>query len=109
MQVRQHWLRHLSGARSKKLRALAQTPDIHKWLDTQPATLAVTRPRSRIVWIGATVRNLVGVGAMSEKDALTETGFIVEIVPPGLAAGHARLQPGDLLPEVNGAPVATTD
>jgi len=97
------------GVRSGKLRALAQTPDIAKWLDTQPATLAVTRRRSQIVWMGATVRNLVGVGEMSEKGAPTETGVIVEIVPPSCAAAHAGLQTGDLLLEVNGAPVGSTD
>jgi hypothetical protein len=97
------------GVRSKKLRILAQTPDIAKWLGTPSATLAVTRLRATIVWMGATVRNLVGAGEMSEKGAPTETGVIVETAPPDSAAARAGFQPGDLLLEVNDEAAGNTD
>jgi hypothetical protein len=97
------------GVRSKSLRELAQTPDMAKWLVTPPATLAATRRPARIVWMGATVRNLIGVGEMSEKGAPTETGVIVETVPAGSFAARAGLQPGDLLLQVNGHAVDNTD
>jgi len=97
------------GVRSKKLRKLAQTPDIAKWLTTPSATLAVTRRRASISWMGATVRNLVGAGEMSEKGAPTETGVIVETVQAGSAASRAGLQSGDLLLEVNGHAAGSTD
>ena len=97
------------GVRSKKLRMLAQTPDIGRWLGTPSATLAVTRREARIVWMGATVRNLVGIGEMSEKGAPTETGVIVETVPPDSAAARSGLQPGDLLLQVNGQAASSTD
>jgi hypothetical protein len=97
------------GVCSKKLRKLARAPDIAKWLDTPSATLAATRRRAAIVWMGATVRNLVGAGEMSEKGAPTETGVIVETAPPDSAAARAGLQPGDLLLEVNDQAAASTD
>jgi hypothetical protein len=97
------------GVRSKKLRGIAQTPDIPKWLATPSATLAVTRRRDMMVWMGATVRNLVGIGEMSEKGAPTETGVIVETAPAGAAATRAGLQPGDLLLEANGLPTGSTE
>jgi hypothetical protein len=97
------------GVCSKKLLKLAQTPDIAKWLDTPSATLAVTLRRATIVWMGATVRNLVGAGEMSEKGAPTETGVIVETAPPGSAAARAGLQPGDLLLEVDDQAAGSTD
>jgi len=97
------------GVRSKKLRRSAETPDIAKWLGTPSATLAVTRLRATIVWKGATVRNLVGAGEMSEKGAPTETGVIVETAPPDSAAARAGLQPGDLLLKVNDQEAGSTD
>jgi len=97
------------GVRSKKLRKLAQTPDIAKWLATPSSTLAVSRRWDPIIWMGATVRNLVGAGEMSEKGAPTETGVIVETVPYGSAASRAGLQPGDLLLDVNGHATGSTD
>jgi len=59
--------------------------------------------------MGATVRNLVGAGEMSEKGAPTETGVIVETAPPGSAAARAGLQPGDLLLEVDDQAAGSTD
>lgn len=100
---------HEYGVRSKELRSLAQIPDIAKWLATPSATLAVTRRRATILWMGAMVRNLVGVGEMSEKSAPTETGVIVKTVPPDSVAARAGLQPGDLLLEVNGEAAGTAD
>ena len=97
------------GVRSKKLRRIAETPDILKWLSTPSATLVVTRGTARIMWMGATVRNLVGAGEMSEKGAPTETGVIVEAVPQDSAAARAGLQPGDLLLEVNDQATGSTD
>lgn len=97
------------GVRSRKMRMLARTPDIVKWLETPSATLVVTRQPEPIVWMGARVRNLVGAGEMSEKGAPTETGVIVEVVPPGSAAAHAGLQVGDLLLEVNNKEVGSTE
>lgn len=96
------------GVRSKKLRMLARVPDVAQWLDTPSATLAVTRRTARIVWMGATARNLAGMGEMSEKGAPTETGVIVETVPRGSAAACAGLKPGDLLLQLNGQPVSGT-
>lgn len=59
-------------------------------------------------WMGATVRNLVGQGEMSEKGAPMETGVIVETAPPDSVAARAGLQSGDLLLEVNGKAAKTT-
>jgi S1-C subfamily serine protease len=88
---------------------LAQTPDIAEWLGTPSATLAVARRRGTIVGMGATVRNLVGAGEMSEKGAPTETGVIVETVSPGSAAARAGLKAGDLLLDVNDQAAGSTD
>jgi hypothetical protein len=96
------------GVRSKKLRIFAQTPNIAKWLATPSATLAATKRRDTMLWMGATVRNLVGQGEMSEKGAPTETGVIVVTVPPGSAAARAGLQPGDLLLEATGEAAGST-
>jgi hypothetical protein len=97
------------GVRSKLLRVLARTPDMAEWLVTPSATLAVTRCPARIVWMGATVRNLIGAGEMSEKGAPTETGVIVETVPAASGAALGGLQPGDLLLQANGQAVDRTD
>ncbi len=96
------------GVRSERLRTFARTPDIAKWLATPSATLAVTRKRDTMLWMGASVRNLVGQGEMSEMGAPTETGVIVETAPSGSAAGRAGLQPGDLLLETDGKDVGST-
>jgi hypothetical protein len=97
------------GVRTRELQMLAQTPDIAIWLRTPSLTLAVSRRQARIKWMGATVRNLVGTGEMSEKGAPTEIGVIIETVPSGTAAARARIQAGDLLLEVNGNSVGDTD
>jgi len=46
---------------------------------------------------------------MSEKGAPTETGVIVEAVPPGSAAAHAGLQVGDLLLDANSKAAGSTN
>ncbi len=96
------------GVRSPELRALARIPDIPRLLNTIPATLRVVRHKDTTAWMGATVRNLVGLGEMSEFGAPAETGVLFESVPAKSSAAAAGLQSDDLLLEAAGVSIPDT-
>ncbi|HEY0308102.1 MAG TPA: PDZ domain-containing protein [Acidobacteriaceae bacterium] len=96
------------GVRVAKLRALARTPEIARLLRVEPATLKTIRRKDETQWMGATVRNLVGLGEVSAFGSPGETGVVIERVPSGTPAALAGLTANDLLLGVQGASVADT-
>lgn len=96
------------GVTLPRLRKIARTPDIARLLTMEPETLRKIRRKNRITWMGASVRNLVGLGEMSEFGAPTETGVVIEIVPADSAAARSGLQPHDLLLQADSANISDT-
>lgn len=96
------------GVGLPNLRTKAQRPDLARLRKLTPATLRSVRRRDSISWMGATVRNLLGLGEMSELGAPTESGVIAETVQEGSAAAIAGLKPHDLLVGASGKDVRDT-
>jgi len=96
------------GVQSPKLLALARKPDIPRLLRTTPATLRTVRRKDPVAWMGASARNLVGLGEMSELGAPTETGVVLEGVPESSALYAAGVRSGDLLLLINSTPIVDT-
>jgi len=95
------------GVQNPKLKAIARKPVI-PGVDTPPAATLRSNRDSRIAfWLGANVRNLVGLGEMSAAGLPGETGVIVLDVPIGSAAATAGLRKGDVILRVNGSDTAT--
>jgi hypothetical protein len=91
------------GVQWPKLKAIARTPDLSP-PGGGPATSAATRDRTPAVWLGATVRNLVGLGEVSAAGMIGETGVLVVSAPPQSRAAAAGLQSGDVILELDGKP-----
>jgi hypothetical protein len=87
----------LYGVMKPELRAMARQPDLARLRALSPSTLRSGRQLAPMQWMGATVRNLVGMGEMSEFGAPTETGVVIEKLPDGSAAARAGLLVRDLL------------
>jgi len=90
------------------LLALARKPYIPRLLRTTPATLRTVRRKDPVAWMGASARNLVGLGEMSELGAPTETGVVLEGVPESSALYAAGVRSGDLLLLINSTPIVDT-
>ncbi len=85
------------GVRTPRLRALSRQPDIAHLLLVEPATLREGPKKDVTLWMGATVRNLSGMGEVSALGAPGMTGVVVESVSAGSHAEAAGLQPNDLI------------
>jgi Right handed beta helix region len=81
------------GVQDPELKGLARRPKfIYKEL---PSTLVRNGTNAARQWLGATVRDLRGLGEVSASGAPGETGVLVVSVASGAAA--AALQPNDLI------------
>jgi hypothetical protein len=93
------------GVVSPPLKAEAKTP-----FDIPNAPAAAKKGRrdgSVHEWMGAKVKNLVGLGEMSVAGVGSETGVLVMEVPVGSVAETAGLRKLDLIVSVNGAKTDT--
>ncbi|HTH46878.1 MAG TPA: PDZ domain-containing protein, partial [Candidatus Limnocylindria bacterium] len=89
------------GVRSPRLRAIARKPEIPA-VKLAGAVASVGADVPRAVWLGATLRPLVGGEYSAVGVAADAPGLIVAEAPPHSAAFQAGLRPGDFIQRVNG-------
>lgn len=90
------------GVRAPTLKAIARTPALPAALVNQPATLQSSRDPRTATWLGATVRNVVGMGEVSAAGLPGETGILVLDAPPLSRATRVGLRRGDVIVKVGG-------
>ncbi len=92
------------GVQKPGLRALARTPRLP--VGGRPAEAAKLKPDGRIhVWLGANIKNVVGLGEVSASGLPSDAGVLVVEVPRESQAAQIGLKPGDAIPEFNGKPL----
>ena len=95
------------GVQWPKLKAIARTPELPRPDSAQPATLKSGRDPATSTWLGATVRNIAGMGEVSAAGLPGETGILVLDVPSSSRAAAAGLQKGDVVLRLDGKPADT--
>jgi pimeloyl-ACP methyl ester carboxylesterase len=96
------------GVTRPELRAIARTPEL-PGKDTPPAmTLESRRDRTPATWMGATVRNVVGMGEVSAAGLSGETGVLVLDVPVNTQAARLGLRRDDVVLAIDNTTVANT-
>jgi len=90
------------GVVSPRLRRLARTPKL-------PVIGEVTEEKSKrdprvITWLGAKIKNIIGLGEVSAAGLPGEIGVSLVEVPPNSAAAKAGLRVGDVILKCNGRP-----
>jgi S1-C subfamily serine protease len=94
------------GVKKASLKAIARTPEL-------PAVggAAAEKPKradAPIEWLGAKLKNLVGMGEISATGMFAETGVLVVAVPKDSAAAKTGLRDGDVILECDGKSIADT-
>lgn len=88
------------GVVNAKLRAIAKTPVLPS--DKPIANTASSRRPGNVAdWLGARVKNVVGLGDVSAAGLPTEAGVVLVDVPKESVAGQAQLRRGDVILKVN--------
>jgi len=90
------------GVQSPKLKAMALKPALPSLGGPPPATLDSSRDARTASWLGALVRNVVGLGEVSAGGLPGEIGVLVLDVPPRSRAEAAGLRKGDVILKING-------
>lgn len=94
------------GVQKPNLKAIARTPSVDALhLQTEDSKA----PSVSIMWKGATFRALEGEEFSAFGVSAEDGGLHIEEVPKGSAAARAGLQEGDLLQNVNGTKIKTTN
>ncbi len=94
------------GVQWPKLKALARTPDLPSPLASAPTT-GSQRDGKPTVWLGATVKNVVGMGEVSASGLPGETGVIVLGILPASRANAAGLRVGDVILKLDGQTIGS--
>ncbi len=90
------------GVRVPKLRAIARTPQLPvpgKAVSTDPKSARDPKTAS---WMGAKIKNVVGLGEISAAGLPGEIGVRMEDVPAGSLAAQAGLRSGDIILKIAG-------
>ena len=95
------------GVQWPKLKAIARTPELPRPDSAQPATLKSGRDTATSTWLGATIRNVIGMGEVSAAGLPGETGILVLDVPSSSRAAAAGLRKGDVVLRLDGKPAET--
>ena len=95
------------GVQWPSLKRIARTPELPILNAPQPATLQSTRDPRPGIWLGATVKNIVGLGEVSASGLPDETGVLIVEVPASSRAAAAGLRKGDVMLKLAGKPTAT--
>ncbi|MDR3711252.1 MAG: PDZ domain-containing protein [Puia sp.] len=90
------------GVVSPSLKRLAARPPM-----SDMRILQGTRKGETVEWMGATIKNIEGLGERSAAGLFDENGVLLVKVPDGSRAALARLKKGDVIRSVNGKPVNT--
>jgi len=95
------------GVTDPKLKALARTPF------SSPAQVnaiqAIARDEKPRDFLGATIKNIAGMGEVSAYGLSGETGALLTLVPPASAAAAAGLKERDVILGCGDKPVDTVD
>jgi hypothetical protein len=84
------------------LKRLARTPPLPSQDSAKPATLQSARDPRPSTWLGASVRNVIGMGEVSASGLPGEVGVLVLDVPPSSRASAAGLLKGDVVLRLDG-------
>jgi hypothetical protein len=95
------------GVTDPKLKALARTP-FSSAPATAPSTAAARDPALRD-FLGAKIKNVIGMGEVSAYGLPGEVGAILVQVPPGSAADKAGLKPGDVVLQCQSQDIGRVD
>ncbi|MFC7337790.1 right-handed parallel beta-helix repeat-containing protein [Haloferula chungangensis] len=93
------------GVTSPELKKLARSPKLP--IPGDPAEKKSKRDRREQQWLGAKVKNIVGMGEVSATGLPEETGVRLLEVPKDSVAANAGLQKSDVIIECNGKPTDT--
>src|SRR6266851_1598477 len=92
------------GVEWPKLKRIARTPELPRLDAAQPATLQSGRDPRPSIWLGASVKNIVGMGEVSARGLPGEVGILVLDVPQASRAAAAGLRKGDVVLRLDGKP-----
>jgi hypothetical protein len=95
------------GVQWPALKRIARTPELPILNAPQPTTLQSTRDARPGTWLGATVKNIVGMGEVSASGLPDETGVLIVEVPASSRAAAAGLRKGDVVLKLAGKATAT--
>lgn len=95
------------GVQWPALKRIARTPELPILNAPQPTTLQSTRDARPATWLGATVKNIVGIGEVSASGLPDETGVLIVEVPASSRAAAAGLRKGDVVLKLAGKATAT--
>jgi hypothetical protein len=95
------------GVEWPKLKRIARTPELPRLEAAQPATLQSGRDPGLSTWLGASVKNIVGMGEVSASGLPGEAGILVLDVPQASRAAAAGLRKGDVVLRLDGKPADT--
>lgn len=90
------------GANWPKLKRIARTPEMPRLDEAQPAILQSGRDPRPSIWLGASVKNIVGIGEVSASGLTGEAGILVLDVPQASRAAAAGLRKGDVVLRLDG-------
>jgi hypothetical protein len=93
------------GVQKPSLRALARRPPLPGVTRSEMAGGGPPRDRTLVAWLGAQVRNIVGLGDVSAYGLPGEAGVLLAEVPATSDAAAAGLRAGDVLLRCNGIDV----
>jgi len=85
------------GVQWPKLKLIARTPELPRLDSAQPAAPGSGRDTGAATWLGATVRNVAGMGEVSASGLPGEIGILVLDVPSSSRAAAAGLRKGDVV------------
>jgi hypothetical protein len=91
------------GVVNPRLKALARTPKIDVRKSETPAS---KRDPAEVDWLGARIKNVVGMGEMSALGLPSEAGVLIVTAPPGSAAAKAGLRARDVIVKLDGKEVS---
>ncbi|MEI6673738.1 MAG: PDZ domain-containing protein [Verrucomicrobiota bacterium] len=97
------------GVQKPALRALAKSPVLPEAGPAAPVVPPSNRSDAVANWLGASVKNLVGLGEVSATGMSAEIGVRVAEIPNGCAAAKAGFQSNDVILRCNNQPTDTLD
>ena len=92
------------GVQWPPLKRIARTPELPRLQTAQSTQPESTRDPRPAVWMGATVKNIVGMGEVSASGLPGEIGVLLQDVPPDSRAATAGLRVGNVILKIAGKP-----
>ncbi|MBC8325074.1 MAG: PDZ domain-containing protein [Verrucomicrobia subdivision 3 bacterium] len=97
------------GVKKPTLKAIAKTPEIPSLEQSKPLGSPVNVAPLKMVWLGATLKNLKGEEFSAFGVSKKAGGVALAAVSKASAADKAGLKVGDLIQAINGKTLANTD